>query len=58
VAFLSKKKHRWIKIYFRIAALVALLILLGWLWLSQQLNIAFAPLLIIIVLRGYLLKIR
>lgn len=53
VVFLSVKKHRWIKIYFRIAALVALLILLGWPWLPQQLNIAFVPLLIIIILRGY-----
>jgi hypothetical protein len=56
VAFLSRKKHSWIKIYFRTAALVALLILLGWLWLPQQLNIAFAPLLIIIMLRGYLIQ--
>jgi Domain of unknown function (DUF4105) len=49
IVFLSKKKHLWIKNYFRIAALVALLILLGWPWLPQQLNIAFAPLLIIIM---------
>jgi hypothetical protein len=53
VVFLSKKKHLWIKTYFRIAALVALLLLLGWPWLPQQLNIAFAPLLIIIMQRGY-----
>ena len=57
VVFLSKKKHIWVKNYFRIAALVALLILLGWPWLPQQLNIAFAPLLIIIMQRGYLIKI-
>jgi hypothetical protein len=56
VVFLSKKKHTWIKNYFRIAALVALLILLGWPWLPQQLNIAFVPLLIIIVQRGYLIS--
>ena len=58
VVFLSKKKHIWIKNYFRIAALVALLILLGWPWLPQQLNIAFAPLLIIIMQRGYLISSR
>jgi Domain of unknown function (DUF4105) len=52
VVFLSRKKHIWIKTYFRIAALIALLILLGWPWLPQQLNIAFAPLLIIIMLHG------
>lgn len=56
VVFLSKKKHLWIKNYFRIAALVALLILLGWSWLPQQLNIAFVPLLIIIMQRGYLIS--
>jgi hypothetical protein len=55
IVFLSRKKHRWIKIYFRIAALVAGLMLLGWPWLPQQLNIAFAPLLVIIMLRGYLI---
>ena len=54
-AFLSKKKHPWIKPYFRIASLVALLLLLGWPWLPQQLNVAFAPLLIIIMQRGYLI---
>ncbi len=56
IVFLSKKKHMWIKNYFRIATLVALLILLAWPWLPQQLNIAFAPLLIIIVQRGYLIS--
>ena len=56
IVFLSKKKRIWIKNYFRIAALVALLILLGWPWLPQQLNIAFAPLLIIIMQRGYLIS--
>jgi hypothetical protein len=55
VVILSKKKHLWIKTYFRIASLVALLLLLGWPWLPQQLNIAFAPLLIIIMQRGYLI---
>lgn len=54
VVFLPKKKHMWIKYYFRAAALLALLILLGWYWLPQQLNISFVPLLIIIILRGYL----
>jgi hypothetical protein len=58
VVFLSKKKHGWLKNYFRIAALVAGLMLLGWPWLPQQLNIAFAPLLIIIMLRGYLIATK
>lgn len=53
VAFLSGKRRPWVRTYFRIAALVAFLILLGWRMLPQQFNIAFAPLLIIIVLRGY-----
>lgn len=56
VAFASKKKHIWVKRYFRMTALVALLILLGWPWLPQQLNIAFAPLLIIIMQRGYFIS--
>jgi len=53
VVFLSDKKHIWKKIYFRIAALVALLILLGWPWLPQQLNIAFVPLLVIVIFRYF-----
>jgi hypothetical protein len=53
VVFLSTKKHSWIKTYFRFAALVAGFMLLGWPWLPQQLNIAFAPLLVIIMLRGF-----
>jgi uncharacterized protein DUF4105 len=55
IGFRSKKNRKWIKNYFRTAALVALLLLIGWPWLPQQLNIAFAPLLIIIMLRGYLI---
>ena len=50
VVFLSREKHRWVRNYFRIAALVAFLVLLGWVWLPQQLNIAFIPLLLIIII--------
>lgn len=54
VIFLSRRRYAWIRVYFRIAALIALLLLLAWPWLPQQLDPAFAPLLIIIVLRGFL----
>ncbi len=56
VAFFPNRNQVWRTTYFRIAAIVALLILLSWVWLPQQLNYAFAPLLIIIMVRGYLMS--
>ena len=58
VAFLSKKNQGWKKSYFLIAAGIALFLLVGWAWLPQQLNIAFAPLIFIVMLRSYLISTK
>lgn len=58
VAFLSPKRYRWKRAYFGVAALIALLLLAGWGWLPQQFNIAFVPLLVVVVVRGYFIRKR
>jgi uncharacterized protein DUF4105 len=52
MAFFTKRKKAWAKNYFRAVALIALMLLIGWAWLPQQLNIAFLPLLAIILARS------
>jgi hypothetical protein len=52
MAFCTKKDQVWARNYFRAVAFIAFILLIGWAWLPQQLNIAFAPLLIIIITRS------
>jgi len=52
MAFLTNRKQIWARNYFRAVAFIAFILLIGWAWLPQQLNIAFAPLLIIIFTRS------
>lgn len=52
MAFLTNRKQIWAKNYFRAIAFIAFILLIGWAWLPQQLNIAFAPLLMIIFTRS------
>lgn len=52
MAFFTKNKSAWTRNYFLAVAFIAFILLIGWAWLPQQLNIAFAPLLIIIFARG------
>ncbi len=52
MAFFTKRKQIWVRNYFRGVAIIAFILLFGWAWLPQELNIAFAPLLIIVITRG------
>lgn len=52
MAFLTKKNQVWARNYFRAVAFIAFILLIGWAWLPQQLDSAFAPLLIIIITRS------
>jgi hypothetical protein len=56
MAFLTKKKTRFIPNYFLASAVASLILLLGWFWWPQQFNNAFAPLLIIIIVRGFFIS--
>ena len=57
-AFFLHKKWRWLKIYFRVNALVQALLLLSWAFLPQQLNIALLPLILLIAFRSFRLSNR
>lgn len=52
MAFLLRKKSAFIKYYFLVSAILSFLLLALWFWLPQQLNPAFAPILLIIAWRG------
>lgn len=43
VAFFAWKKPSWAKQYFKAAASITVLLLLGWFWMPQQMNIALLP---------------
>jgi len=58
MAFFTKKDKPWVKKYFLVAGSMALLLLLGWSLLPQELNIAFAPLLFIIAVRSFFISIK
>ena len=58
MAFYTRKDKPWAKKYFLVAGSMALLLLLGWAFLPQGLNIAFAPLLIIITVRSFFICIK
>ncbi|MBS1946349.1 MAG: DUF4105 domain-containing protein [Bacteroidetes bacterium] len=55
-AFMTAKKTKLISNYFLLSALVALILLIGWPWWPQQFNNAFAPLLLIMAVRGFLIS--
>ncbi|HXB43454.1 MAG TPA: DUF4105 domain-containing protein [Puia sp.] len=52
MAFYTKTKRPWARNYFRAVAFIAFILLIGWAWLPQKLDIAFVPLLIIITARS------
>jgi hypothetical protein len=56
MAFLIRKKASFVRFYFLVSAILAFLLLALWFWLPQQLNPAFAPILLIIAWRGTLIS--
>lgn len=53
MAFLMHRKKEWIKKYFRFVFILTLLLSVTWFFIPQNLNIAVAPLLLIIITRSY-----
>jgi hypothetical protein len=57
--FFIRKKFNWVKYYYLITAIVALILAAGFPWWPQRMNPAVLPVLGIIIFRGsYLFKIR
>ena len=53
IAFALQRKAKWVRVYFRITFFLALLIVLCWWLIPQQLNWAVAPILGLILVRSY-----
>ena len=51
-AFFIHGKTSWVKRYFRITAIVNLALLVVWFFLPQHLNVAFIPIVILMIYRG------
>src|SRR5579871_377561 len=58
MAFFTKKKSRLAVDYFRASSIFSLILLGGWFWWPQEFNNAFAPLLIIIIVRGFFISTK
>ena len=51
--FFIRKKAGWIKYYFLVSALLTAILLIGFPWWTQRMNIAVLPVLIIIIFRSF-----
>ncbi|HEX2607740.1 MAG TPA: DUF4105 domain-containing protein [Flavisolibacter sp.] len=56
MAFLIYSKARWVRIYFRITAVIGLLLLLTWFLLPQHLNEGLIPLVLLLTFRSFILS--
>jgi len=55
IVFFMRKKAGWIKYYFLVTAVIATVLLAGFPWWFQRMNMAVLPLLGIIIFRGFIL---
>jgi hypothetical protein len=53
--FFIRKKYTWVKYYFLITAIIALILGVGFSWWPQKMNAAVLPVLGIIIFRGFCL---
>jgi len=53
IVFFIRKKTAWIKYYFLTTAILALLLLAGFPWWFQRMNIAVVPILLLIIFRSF-----
>lgn len=51
-AFLVSSKKKWVKNYFGAIAVALIILLIGWFFLPQQLNPAFIPVVLLLILRS------
>ena len=51
--FFIRKKYNWVKYYFLITAIIALILAIGFAWWPQRMNPAVLPILGIIIFRGF-----
>lgn len=51
--FFLRKNPSWLKYYFLITAVIASILLIGFVWWPQQMNSAVAPLLILVIFRSF-----
>ena len=57
-AFSLWKQHSWVKMYFKLAAVISAVILLTWALLPQQLNIALIPIILLMLYRYVKLSLK
>jgi hypothetical protein len=55
-AFNTRRKQNWTSFYFRIAAFISGIVLIGWAWWPQQMNPALIPLIALLVVRSLMIS--
>lgn len=53
IAFVVERPFKWISVYFRVTALILVLLLIAWVWLPQQMHHAFIPVVLSLLLRAW-----
>jgi hypothetical protein len=57
-AFFLRKKTRWLHFYLLATIIIQSLLLIGWIFLPQELNISLLPVVLIILLRSWLIILQ
>ncbi len=57
-AFFLRKKGKWMQYYLLATIITGAFLLIGWIFLPQQLNLAFFPLILLVLLRSWLIILK
>ncbi len=57
-AFFLRKKTKWMQYYLLATIITGAFLLIGWIFLPQQLNLAFFPLILLVLLRSWLIILK
>jgi hypothetical protein len=52
------RERRWIQVYLLATIIILSVVLLGWIFLPQQLNIGFLPVVLLLLLRAWLIILK
>jgi hypothetical protein len=57
-AFFLRKKARWMQFYLLVTIIIQTILLIGWIFLPQELNISLLPVVLLVLLRSWLIILQ
>jgi hypothetical protein len=57
-AFFLRKKARWMQFYLLVTIIIQTILLIGWIFLPQELNISLLPIVLLVLLRSWLIILQ